>query len=321
MRKIEVIGLGALNMDYLYRIESILEDGEAVVSEMVSAPGGSAANTIHGLSKLGVNTGFAGAVGDDAEGKKLLQDFSEVGVDTSQIILKPGARSGSVLCLSDQQAQRALYVTPGANNLLTMDDIDLPYVNRANMLHISSFADERQFEVTQQLISRLDPSVKISFSPGSLYATKGIKALSPILQQTYVLFANQSEIQELTGRHFDTGAKACLKAGCRIVVVTLGKGASYKTTLATSYIRDAENEYLVAPENQSIKPGLDTTGAGDAFATGFLYGLLTGKGIEECGHIGSVVAEFCINEVGARAGLPTLAELSQRYQDVYKQGL
>ena len=321
MSNIEVIGLGALNMDYLYLIESILEDGEALVSEMVSAPGGSAANTIHGLSRLGVSTGFAGAVGDDAEGKKLLQDFSEVSVDTSQIKFKPGARTGSVLCLSDQQAQRALYVTPGANNLLTMDDIDLAYINQANLLHISSFADEHQFEVTQQVINRLDPSVKVSFSPGSLYATRSMKALAPILRKTHVLFANQSEIQQLTGEHFDTGAKACQKAGCHIVVVTLGKGTSYRTTLATSYIRDAESEYLIAPDSKCIEPGLDTTGAGDAFATGFLYGLLTGKGIEGCGHIGSIVAEFCINEVGARAGLPALAELSQRYRDIYQQEL
>ena len=65
MSNIEVVGLGALNIDYLYQVERILNDGEAVVDETKSSPGGSAANTIYGLAKLGVNTGFAGVVGDE----------------------------------------------------------------------------------------------------------------------------------------------------------------------------------------------------------------------------------------------------------------
>ena len=88
MSKIEVIGLGALNMDNIYQVERILEDGETVVKESAAFPGGSAANTIYGMAKLGVSTGFIGVVGDDAEGKLLRQDFQEAGVDTSQIKVK-----------------------------------------------------------------------------------------------------------------------------------------------------------------------------------------------------------------------------------------
>ena len=98
-------------MDNIYRVERILEDGETVVKESASFPGGSAANTIYGLAKLGVSTGFIGAVGDDAEGKLLLQDFQKVGVDTSQIKVKPGAKTGSALCLSDE-AWQALHLCP-----------------------------------------------------------------------------------------------------------------------------------------------------------------------------------------------------------------
>lgn len=321
MNNIEVIGLGALNMDHLYRLERILEDGETVVSEVMSTPGGSAANTIHGLAKLGVSTGFAGVVGDDAEGKILVEDFDSVGVDTSRIKVKAGAKTGSVLCLSDQRGKRSLYVTPGANSRLTMDDLDLTYINQAGMLHLSSFADDRQFKVSRKLMGQLDSSVKVSFSPGALYAARGLKALAPILKRTYVLFINQSEIQQLTGKSFDTGAETCLKQGCHIVVITLGKGASYKTTMATSYIRDTRNEYVIEPESRDITSDSDTTGAGDAFAAGFLYGLLKGKGLEECGRLGDIVAQFSISKIGAREGLPTLTELSQRYQELYHQEL
>jgi len=155
MSNIEVVGLGALNIDHIYKVERILDDGEAVVKEAALFPGGSAANTIYGLARLGVRTGFAGVVGDDAEGKILVQDFQKAGVDTSQIRVKAGVKTGSVLCLSDKRGKRSLYVIPGANNLLTMEDLDMDYINQARMLHISSFADDRQFKVLlEQLYSR-----------------------------------------------------------------------------------------------------------------------------------------------------------------------
>ncbi|MFC2071943.1 carbohydrate kinase family protein [Chloroflexota bacterium] len=328
MSNIQVVGLGALNIDHLYRVERILDDGEAVVNESTLSPGGSAANTIYGLAKLGVNTGFAGVVGNDAEGKLLLKDFQAVGVDTSQIRVKPRTKTGSVLCLSDSSGKRSLYILPGANNLLTMDDLDLSYINQAKVLHLSSFADDRQFKVLEELITRLDSSVKVSFAPGALYATKGMEALAPILARTHVLFINQDEIQQLTGMNFETGAEECLKPGCQMIVATLGKGLEMphqtptpgKVT-AVSYIRDTNGKHIIEASNQSEIAPLDTTGAGDAFATGFLYGLLWGKGLEECGHLGDIIAQFSIGKIGARQGLPVLKELSQRYRELYGKEL
>ncbi len=324
MSNIEAVGLGALNIDHLYQVERILDDGEAVVNESASSPGGSAANTIYGLAKLGVNTGFAGVVGDDAEGKIMLKDFLKIGVDTSQIKVKPDAKTGSVLCLSDKLGRRSLYVSPEANSLLTIDDLDLTYINQARLLHLSSFADDRQFKVLLELINRSDLSTRISFAPGALYAAMGLKALTPILGRTYVLFINQDEIRQLTGEDVMAGAEACLKQGCHIVAVTLGRGVRLELDgeiTAISYIRDAENEYIVEPHRQNIVSEVDTTGAGDAFATGFLYGLLKGKGLEECSRLGDIVAQFCITKVGAREGLPTSIELAQRYQELYNKQL
>ncbi len=328
MNSIEVVGLGALNIDHLYQVERILEDGEAIVKDSTMSPGGSAANTIYGLAKLGISTGFAGVIGDDAEGKILVQDFEKVGVDTSQIRIKHQAKTGSVLCLSDSSGRRSLYVLPGANNLLTMDDLDLDYINQAKMLHISSFADERQFKILPELMDELDSSIKVSFSPGALYATKGLKVLAPILKRTHVLFINQNETQQLTGMNFETGAEECFKQGCEMIVATLGRGLEMphqtptpEKVTAVSYIRDTNGKHIIETSNRSELAPIDTTGAGDAFATGFLYGLLNGKGLEECGHLGDTVAQFSITKVGARQGLPTLNELSQRYRELYHKEL
>ncbi len=329
MNNIEVVGLGALNIDHIYKVERILDDGEAVVNEVISSPGGSAANTIYGLAKLGVQTGFAGVVGDDTEGKMLLQDFQKVAVDTSQIKAKPGAKTGSVLCLSDRLGRRSLYVLPGANSLLNTSDLDLTYINQARILHLSSFADDRQFKVLLELMAKLDLSVKLSFSPGALYAAKGLDTLTPILSRTYVLFINQNELQQLTGEDVTVGAESCLKQGCRIIAVTLGqgtrlelgKGVRHRTVTAVGYIRDAEGEYTIEPASQKMVSEVDTIGAGDAFAAGFLHGLLKGKSLEECGRLGNIIAQFCITKMGAREGLPPLNELAQRYQELYSTQL
>ncbi len=327
MSNIEIIGLGALNVDNIYQVERILEDGETVVNEAKSFPGGSAANSIYGLAKLSVKTGFTGVIGDDAEGKILLQDFQKVGVDTSQIKVKPQTKTGSVLCLSDKPGRRSLYVLPGANSLLSIDDLDLTYINQAKILHLSSFANDEQFKVTLTLVGRLSSSVKLSFAPGTLYTARGLRALSPILDKTDVLFVNHDEVLQLTGKEVIAGAKSCLKYGCHTVAVTLGKGMELelgrgrnrKTVTASCYIRDANKEFTIEPASQNTVTPVDTTGAGDAFATGFLHGLLNGMGLEDCGRLGDIVAQFCITKIGARQGFPTLKMLTKRYQELYNK--
>jgi ribokinase len=322
LNNIEVIGLGALNMDHVFQVERILDDGEAVVDDALSSPGGSAANTIYGLTRLGVPTGFIGAIGNDAEGRLMLQDFEQVGVDVAGIRIKPGTRTGSVLCLSDSLGKRSLYVVPGANDRLSADDIDLDYVNQAKVLHISSFAGDRQLPVLRELMERLDLSVDVSFTPGALFATRGIEALQPILGRTRLLFVNRDELWRLTGQDVIAGAETCLRQGCRIVVVTLGKGVvlelpGEERVSAVAYIKDAEHEYIVEHSTQSIAVEADTTGAGDAFASGFLYGLLNDKGLDVCGRLGDITAHFAIGAVGARQGLPTSDQLWQRYDELF----
>ncbi|GAH39485.1 unnamed protein product [marine sediment metagenome] len=110
-----------------------------------------------------------------------------------------------------------------------------------------------------------------------------------------------------------------------MVVITLGKGITLelgrRTVTAVCYIKDAKNEYAIEPSSQDIVSEVDATGAGDAFAAGFLYGLLKGKGLNECGCIGDIMARFSLTKLGAREGLPTLIALVQRYHELYNQQL
>jgi ribokinase len=182
------------------------------------------------------------------------------------------------------------------------------------MVHLSSFADDRQLKLQVASVKKLKDSVRVSLAPGMIYVTKGLKALSPLFKRTYVVFMNREEIERLTGKDFSAGASELVKSGCRIIVVTLGQGlAKGKAGMITAYIRDVEKEYEVVSQKAVRKSPLETTGAGDAFAAGFLFGLLKGQRIEECGLLGDIAAGFAIKKLGARSGLPTLSQLSQEY--------
>jgi len=314
MAVLDIVGFGAMNIDHLYKVGEIVADGEQSVNGFESLPGGSAANTIYGLAKLGVKAGFVGAIGIDDDGDELIKDFKTVAVDTSQIRIKQEVKTGSTICLSDRLGGRAIYVSPGANNLLGPEDIDLAYLNQAQMVHLSSFADDRQFNLQVSVTEKLSTSVTVSLAPGMLYVTRGLKALVPLLERAHIVFMNREEIERLTGDGFKSGAQEIVKSGCRIVVVTLGKGMDKgKAGMVTAYIYDGKEEYEVESEKVTSKLPLESTGAGDAFAAGFIFGFLRGKRLEECGLLGDITASFGIRAIGARKGLPTLSQLSQKY--------
>ncbi len=316
MAMLDIVGFGAMNIDHLYKVGEIVADGEQSVNDFELLPGGSAANTIYGLAKLGVKAGFVGAIGIDDDGEELIRDFKNVAVDTSHIRIKQEVKTGSTICLSDRQGGRAIYVSPGANNLLSPEDIDLDYLNQAQMVHLSSFADDRQFNLQIGVTEKLSISVTVSLAPGMLYVTKGLKALVPLLQRAHIVFLNREETERLTGDDFKSGVREIAKFGCQIVVVTLGKGLDKgKAGMVTAYIYDRkqEQEYEVESEEIASKLPLESTGAGDAFAAGFIFGFIKGKRLEECGLLGDIVANFGIRAIGARKGLPTLSQLSQKY--------
>ena len=316
---VDVIGFGAMNMDRVYRVERILTDGEASLEGYEAFPGGSAANTIYALAKLGVGTGFIGAVGDDGEGRILIDDLKGAGVDAGGIKVKGDSETGSSLCLTDRRGRRAIYISPGANGLLGGEDIDLEYIKRVKMVHLSSFEGEEQLRIQMELLRSLPTSMVVSFAPGAIYARKGLEALASLLERTNILFANRKEMKQLTGDDIREGARRLLGLGCGIVVVTLGEGMVWGRRASSCYITDVERELFIEKIGKDIVT--DTVGAGDAFAAGFLWGILQGRDLEECGRMGDITARFSIREAGARAGLPSLPELSRRYEEMFKHPL
>ena len=298
--KFDVICFGALNMDKLYRVNRIArEDEESFITDIHERPGGSAANTAVGLARLGLKVGFIGKVAEDREGKLLLKDFADEGVDAQGIIVSRQGRSGNVMGYVDKNGDRALYVDPGVNDSLEFEEIDLRYAEATQFLHLSSFVGGAPFHAQMKLIKRLS-GVKMSFDPGELYARRGLTTLQPMIAKSFVMFPNENEVRLLTGKTYERGAEVLLNAGARIVVVTLGQRGCYVT--------DGNETHLVEPHKAAV---VDTTGAGDAFCAGFLYGLIRNEDLHKCGKLGNFVASRCLQKVGAREGLPTISTLEE----------
>jgi ribokinase len=288
----DVVGFGALNLDKLYQVSRIAKSGEHMpILGVTESPGGSAANTIAGLGKFGSRCGFIGAVGKDAEGSIMLEDFKKFDVDTHGISIMKDARTGIIIGFVDSKGERTLYPYPGANSMLTEEDIDYSYAQKAEFLHITSFVDSKQMRLQKRHLKELE-DVKISFSPGDLYVKKGMNALMPFIKKSSIIFLNSDEATELTGKKYNEACLTLIDKGAGIVAVTLGgKG---------SYVTDGEKSFEVPAIKTLVQ---DTTGAGDAFAAGFLYRMLAGASIDAAARCGNIAASYCIREPGARCGL------------------
>ncbi len=301
MNKFDVIGFGALNVDMLLKVNRIAgAEEESFIENYTEACGGSAANTMVGLARLGCKVGFIGKVADDHEGKLQIDCFNSEGVDTNGIIQAKQGKSGSVLGFVDKKGARALYINPGVNDLLESREINLEYVGQTGFLHLSSFVGEKPFRAQKKLVGMLPSAIKVSFDPGSVYAQKGLATIEPIIRSSHVLMPNALELEQLSGEpDYRKGAEFMLDMGVKIVAVKLGSKGCYVTD---------ENEQLTV-DAFPVK-AVDTTGAGDAFNAGFLYGLINEQSLYECGRLGNFVASRSVMKMGARAGLPYANDLA-----------
>ena len=301
MTKFDVLGFGALNVDLLFKVERLAAaEEESFIEDYKEACGGSAANTVVGLARLGCKVGFIGKVANDSEGKLQLDCFKTEGVDISCIVEATNGKSGSVIGFVDRKGARALYINSGVNDLIEPREIKLDYISQTKFLHLASFVGEKSFRAQKKLLSALPEGVKISFDPGSLYAQKGFAVIEPIIRNSYVLMPNAVELEQLTGEEdYRRGADFMIAMGVKVVAVKLGSKGCYVT--------DGQERLTVEPFKVKA---VDTTGAGDAFCAGFLYGLIHDKSLYECGQLGNFVGSRSVMAMGARLGLPYVKDLA-----------
>ena len=298
----EVVGFGALNVDKLYSVDKIVsKDEESFIKDETSSPGGSAANTIIGLSRLGCSTSFIGKIAEDEEGDMLEYNLAVNGVYSNNLIYSDTGSSGKCLGFVDRGGERCLYIDPGVNDEIKIDEINPINIMRCKIMHYSSFVGD-SFNTQIELLEKLNDECILSFDPGMLYAEKGFDELEPILKRTDILLINESELRLLCNNNESSLkdlAIGFLDLGIGTVVVKQGSKGVFA-------INNDESCEVEAFECDVV----DTTGAGDSFNSGFLYSFLKGYDLEKSCKIGNWVAGKSVEGFGMDK-FPSLKDLEE----------
>jgi len=300
---LDVTVLGTIVFDiFIEGIKNYPKSGQAV--EIDSLPyftGGCGANTSIVLSKLGLNVSLIGAVGDDLYGNFILDYLKNCGVDVSLVkVSKKESTSTSILFINDKK-ERSYFHLVGASKEIEVNKRELDKIFKSKIFHVGGVnllpgLDGKPLaEVLRKVKSKnVITSVDLAWDVKNRWM-KNLKHSLPFID---ILMANEDEIKALTGeKNLKRAINFLHREGLKIVVVKLGKDGSIVS-------KNFDFEY-VPPFKIKSK---DSTGAGDAFAGGFLYGLLKSKSLFESALIGNYVGALATTEVGSTSAFINLTE-------------
>ncbi len=259
----------------------------------VETSGGSAANTTVGIASFGGRAAFMGKVASDQLGEVFAHDIRAAGVAFSTPYLDCGPATGRCLVNVTPDGQRTMSTFLGAANRLSPADVDAETVRSAAVTFLEGYLfdpeDARRAFVKAAGLAR-DAGQTIALTLSDAYVVDRWRdELLAFLDQVDVLFANDVEIASLFQSDFDTATSA-VRERVRIAAVTRSERGSVVLCGGDVHVVSAEPVAAV----------VDSTGAGDQYAAGFLYGLANGRPLPECGRLGSIAAAEVIGHYGPR---------------------
>lgn len=292
----DVIAIGRINVDVIMQVGRIPAKNEHVTSKQgLISFGGSASNFASQTARLGVGTGIVGCVGDDLYGQQALKDLSNAGVDTSSVLVLDNQPTGIFFLAEQRNGDRVVVSEPGANRFLEKHVLDDEYLVRSSVVHLAGAFPMMTSRI--QEVSTANGMV-FSFDPGRAAGSLDFKS---ILRRTDLLFLNQGELRNYFKINpSEKALKAFAKTIPGIVVIKKGK----KGAVATDGF-----EYCTSPVFDV--PAVDTLGAGDAFAAGFVTAWTRSERIEQALHVANAVAALTITKKGAQNGQPTLDQTAK----------
>lgn len=276
----------------------------------IECAGGSAANTITGTAALGGRAAFVGKVADDPLGRAFARDLNSSGVHFTTRSLANSPPTARCLVLVTPDAQRTMNTYLGACTTLQPNDIDLDLVRSASVTYLEGY----QWDVPQAKaamrkaaeVARADGKrVALSLSDSLCVDRHRAEFHDFVCHHVDVLFANEGEIMSLYQVSTFDEALQIVRGRCNVAVLTRSEKGSVISTNETVYLIDAE----------SVARVVDTTGAGDLFAAGFLYGWTRDRPLPLCARLGSLCAAEVISHFGARPRQPLLDLVKARLPD------
>jgi sugar/nucleoside kinase (ribokinase family) len=267
----------------------------SIMGPGVEASGGSAGNTIAGIAALGGRAAYIGKVADDQLGKIFTHDIRAVGVTYDTPPLTGGLPTARSLIFITPDAQRTMQTFLGACTQLGPEDVNMDYITSSKVVYLEGYLwdlPRAKSAMREAALKAKDDGVKVSLTLSDAFCVARFRDEFLELAEKYVdiLFANESEILSLYQvENFDDALQR-VRSHCEIAALTRSEKGSVVVNRDEVHVIDA------VPAVQVV----DTTGAGDAYAAGFLYGYTQGHDLATCGRLGGVLAAEVISHYGPR---------------------
>ncbi|MBV8372080.1 MAG: adenosine kinase [Candidatus Eremiobacteraeota bacterium] len=282
----------------------------AAMGPAVVTSGGSAANTIAGIASFGGRTGFIGKVRDDALGTEFRHDITAVGARFSTAPSTTGPATACCLILVTPDSQRTMNTFLGASAYLSAADLDEAMIRGAALTYLEGYlydapSAQHAFHIAAEIAHEAGRKVAFSLSDPFCVERHRAELLQLVDQHVDILFANQAEIASLFETNDFNIAVARVRTLTDIAALTRGPDGSVIVT----------HDAVVEIAAERVNSVVDTTGAGDLYAAGFLFGLTHGVPLRGCGRLGSLAAAEVIGHFGARpqTNLRTLVEAAHLF--------
>lgn len=261
----------------------------------VEMSGGSAANTVCGVASFGGRAAYIGKVSADDLGDVFGHDLLAVGVQ-----FRPGDRdneipTGRCIIVVTPDAERTMNTYLGASSLLAVGDVDTDTIAQGALLYMEGYLFDRPeakeaFRVAASVAHEAGRKVSLTLSDSFCVERHRDDFRALVSDEVDVLFGNEAELLALYQTETLDEAVAAVRAECPLVAVTVGSKGSLVVT---------PDGVLPVPPVY-VRQVIDTTGAGDLYASGFLFGLAQQRGLFECGQLGSIAAAEVISHMGPR---------------------
>ncbi len=261
----------------------------------IEASGGSAGNTVAGIASLGGRGVHIGKVADDALGRVFAHDMQAIGARFAGGVLKNGAPTGRCLINVTPEGERTMCTALGAAALLDPDDVDPAVIEGSTIVFLEGYLFDppparRAFAKAAGLARTASRLVALTLSDSFVVDRHRAGLIAFTGAEVDVLFANADEIASLFETDDFDAAVAAVRGRCSIAVVTRGEKGSVVVT------GDQVHHIEAVP----VEKVVDTTGAGDQYAAGFLFGLAQGLSLPHAGRLGSLCASEVISHYGPR---------------------
>lgn len=302
----DVTCLGILVADVIAKtVDKIPDTGKLGAVDSISLhSGGCAASASIDLAKIGVKTALIGKVGDDGFGSFLVNAVKKEGVNTDGLVVKPGIDTSASVVLVNRGGERTFLHCKGSNADFAYEDVNFDIIKDSKILFVAgtnlmpSFDGEPCSRVLQKA-----KEFGVYTALDTAWDTTGrwMDIVKPCLPYLDLFIPSYDEARMIAGKEdVKEIADLFLSMGVKLAVIKLGKDGCY--------IKSKEGEEYSIPTYADVE-AVDTTGAGDSFAAGFLAGLVQGWDLYKCGKFANAVGTHCVMKVGATNGIKRMEDI------------